>query len=319
MFSLVQLECFVAVAEELHFGAAAVRLQMTQPPLSRQIQLLERELGTLLFSRTSRKVALTPAGSALLPGARRLLDLATKTATDVRRVAGGASGTVTIGYTAMAAQSTLPVLMRRLAQELPQVTVILRELFSADQMDELLKGTIDLGLLRPLVARPGIAMRPVISEPLLVAVPDTHRLAAQGEPVALRQLAHEPFLMYSPSVARYFHDLVLTLFVSAKVQPEIVHYAGQVQTLLSFVHAGLGVALVPASAALVTPGDVVLLPLQGGTAADAFNKVQLDVAWNEDTVNPAVHRALELLANDASGASDDADSDVDAHRSASLA
>lgn len=317
MFSLVQLECFVAVAEELHFGAAAGRLQMTQPPLSRQIQLLERELGTLLFSRTSRKVALTPAGAALLPGARRLLDLSAKTATDVRRVAGGASGAITIGYTAMAAQSTLPTLMRRIKEEMPQVTVILRELFSADQMDELLKGTIDLGLLRPLVARTGIAMRPLVSEPLLAAVPDSHPLALSGEPVPLRRLAREPFLMYSPSVARYFHDLVLTLFVTAKVQPEIVHYAGQVQTLLSFVHAGLGVALVPASAALVRPADVALLPLESGTGADAFNVVKLDVAWNEDSANPVVHRTLEFLLNDAAPISVDAQIGVDAHRSAS--
>src|SRR6188508_3061704 len=98
MFSLVQLECFVAVAEELHFGAAADRLRITQPPLSRQIQLLEREIGTLLFNRTSRRVNLTAAGQSLLPNARRILDLAAKAAVDVRRVGSGATGTLTIAY-----------------------------------------------------------------------------------------------------------------------------------------------------------------------------------------------------------------------------
>src|SRR5690349_13811233 len=108
MISLVQLECFIAVAEELHFGAAATRLKMTQPPLSRQIQQLERELSTRLFDRTSRRVALTQAGRALLPNARRLIDLAAKAVSDVRSVGEGAAGTVTIAYTAMAGQAVVP-------------------------------------------------------------------------------------------------------------------------------------------------------------------------------------------------------------------
>ena len=295
MFSLVQLECFVAVAEELHFGAAADRLRMTQPPLSRQIQLLERELGTLLFTRTSRRVALTPAGEVLVPSARRILDLASKTVADVRRVDAGASGSITIGYTAMAAQSLLPRLMRRVSAQMPEVTVVLRELFSADQIDELLKGTIDLGLLRPVAARPGIELKSLISEPLYIAVPEDHALARATDPVALASIADEPFLMYSPGVARYFHDLVLAIFVAANVQPKIVQYAGQVQTLLAFVHAGLGVALVPASSHLIAPTDVVLLPIEPDTAIDRYNQVQLDAAWSEGEANPLVPRVIDLL------------------------
>ena len=112
MFSLPQLEAFVAVAEELHFGAAAERLNMTQPPLSRQIQMLEKKLGTQLFGRTSRKVELTAAGATLLPRARQILDMCIKTDLDVRRVSSGQAGTITVGYTAIAGQSALPLMLR---------------------------------------------------------------------------------------------------------------------------------------------------------------------------------------------------------------
>ncbi|NRG43028.1 LysR family transcriptional regulator [Rathayibacter sp. VKM Ac-2835] len=315
MFSLTQLQCFVAVAEELHFGAAAARLQMTQPPLSRQIQLLERELGALLFTRTSRSVVLTGAGAALLAGARGILNLAERTTSDVRRVAAGGAGTITLGYTAMAAQSALPGLMRRLTDELPDVTVVLRELVSSNQMDELLTGTIDVGLLRPVAPRPGIALRPIFSEPLVLAVPEAHRLAARSTTATAADVAAEPFLMYSPTVARYFHDLVLTFFTTAGEHPRIVHHAGQVQTLLSFVHAGLGVALVPASAGLVLPHGLSLVPLTPGPTA--AHPVQLDAAWARDSINPLVHRTLDLLLTDAVTASDDAAVVVDVHRSAS--
>jgi DNA-binding transcriptional LysR family regulator len=171
MFTLIQLESFVAVAEELHFGAAAERLNMTQPPLSRQIQLLEKELHAQLFDRTSRRVELTAAGRTLLPSARQILDLSIKTQLDVQRVATGDAGAVTIGYTAIAGQSALPRLLRRSANEQPGVSLLLRELVSTDQMDGLVKGTVDIGLLRPIVARPGIKYRPVMQDRLVIALP----------------------------------------------------------------------------------------------------------------------------------------------------
>ena len=140
MFSLPQLEAFVAVAEELHFGAAAERLNMTQPPLSRQIQMLEKKLGTQLFGRTSRKVELTAAGATLLPRARQILDMCIKTDLDVRRVSSGQAGAITVGYTAIAGQSALPLMLRRAAEGMPGVSFVLRELVSTDQMDGLVKG-----------------------------------------------------------------------------------------------------------------------------------------------------------------------------------
>ncbi|WP_336646842.1 LysR family transcriptional regulator [Microbacterium sp. USHLN186] len=295
MISLVQLECFIAVAEELHFGAAATRLKMTQPPLSRQIQQLERELSTRLFDRTSRRVTLTHAGRALLPNARRLIDLAAKAVADVQSVGHGAAGTITIAYTAMAGQAVVPDLLRRATTELPGVTLLLRELVSLDQTEELEKGTVDVGLMRPLLARPQISTRLVFRERLTVAVPSDSPLAQHEGPLKLIDLKDEQLLMYSPSVARYFHDLLLSMFVASGVQPRIVQYAGQVPALLALVSAGLGFTLVPESAERITPDSVTLLPISKVDPSSRLNSVELDIAWNSESHNPLVERLLSLV------------------------
>ncbi|MGO2469925.1 MAG: LysR family transcriptional regulator, partial [Microbacterium gubbeenense] len=183
MISLVQLECFIAVAEELHFGAAASRLKMTQPPLSRQIQQLERELETQLFARTSRRVELTQAGRALLPSARRLIDLAAKAVADVKSVGKGAAGTLTIAYTAMAGQAVIPQLMRGASTALPDVSLLLREMVTLEQVDAIEKGTVDVGLMRPLLSRPQLMSRPVYREKLVVATMSDSPLAQRDDPV----------------------------------------------------------------------------------------------------------------------------------------
>ncbi|WP_139004380.1 LysR family transcriptional regulator [Arthrobacter crystallopoietes] len=295
MFTLIQLESFIAVAEELHFGAAAERLNMTQPPLSRQIQLLEKELHAQLFDRTSRRVELTAAGRTLLPSARQILDLSIKTQLDVQRVATGDAGAVTIGYTAIAGQSALPRLLRRSANEQPGVSLLLRELVSTDQMDGLVKGTVDIGLLRPIVARPGIKYRPVMQDRLVIALPAESPLLEEGESLPLQALSGEPLMMYSTSEARYFHDLVLRLFASAGAEPRITQYASQVPALLAFVEAGLGVTLVPASTRAFSPPGVRFREIEGPRGTQALNRVDLEVAWNENNTNPAVLKLLSLL------------------------
>lgn len=300
MFSLPQLEAFVAVAEELHFGAAAERLNMTQPPLSRQIQMLEKKLNTSLFSRTSRKVELTAAGATLLPRARQILDMCIKTDLDVRRVSSGQAGTITVGYTAIAGQSALPVLLRRAAEGMPGVSFILRELVSTDQMDGLVKGTVDIGLLRPIVGRPGVVLRPLMQDRMVVALPEGSTILGgtdvpAGQPLPLGSLDRRPLLMYSTKEARYFHDLVLRLFASAGAHANITQYASQVPALLAFVQAGLGVTLVPASAMAFAPPGVEFHEIDGRHGMQELNRVELNLAWNEETSNPAVLKLLELI------------------------
>src|SRR3954467_5429266 len=171
VFSLARLSCFIAVAEELHFGRAAERLHMTQPPLSRQIQQLEAELGVQLIDRTTRSVTLTPAGVAFLPDARRILQLAGGASLAVKRVPAGDLGTVVVGFTAASAHAVLPRLLERTREQLPDVKLDLREMVTAVQIEGLMPGGSGPGIMRPPVKRPGIVSRPLLHEQLVAALP----------------------------------------------------------------------------------------------------------------------------------------------------
>ncbi|MFD2428081.1 LysR family transcriptional regulator [Sphingobium scionense] len=171
MFELSQLRCFVAAAEELHFGRAARRLNMTQSPLSRQIQLLERILDVQLLERTSRQVSLTPAGGIFLIEARRIVRLADSAALSARRVAKGDAGRVAIGFTAVSGYNIVPRIVAQARAMLPNIELELREMVSGDQVDALLTGLVDIGFVRPPVNRHEFDSACVLHEPLFVALP----------------------------------------------------------------------------------------------------------------------------------------------------
>ncbi|HVF93825.1 MAG TPA: LysR family transcriptional regulator, partial [Sphingomonas sp.] len=171
MFELSQLRCFVAAAEELHFGRAAQRLNMTQSPLSRQIQLLERILDVTLLERTSRNVALTPAGRVFLIEARRIVRLAESAQLSARRVAKGDAGKVAIGFTAVSGYNLVPQIVAQARAALPNIDLELREMVTTDQVDALLTGLIDIGFVRPPLARQEFDTAPMLHESLVVALP----------------------------------------------------------------------------------------------------------------------------------------------------
>ena len=191
MFTLDQLRGFVAVAEELHFGRAAERLRMTQPPLSRQIQKLERSVGVQLLDRDNRTVELTTAGAAFLVEARRLLGLADGALDHVRRIHAGSAGTVRIGFTATAAFGVLPSLLNRVGAAYPEIDLELQELVTRDQLDGLLSGDLDLGLARPPFDTPTFASRLLHREALLLAVPAPTGWPGVAGPVNPGDLANE--------------------------------------------------------------------------------------------------------------------------------
>ena len=288
MFSLGRLACFIAVAEELHFGRAAERLHMTQPPLSRQIQQLEGELGVQLIDRTTRSVTLTPAGVAFLPDARRILQLAEGAALNVRRVPAGDLGTVVVGFTAASAHAVLPRLLERTREVLPDVTLELREMVSAVQMEGLMTGEIDLGMARPPLKRPGIVSRPLLHEQLVAALPAAHPLAGLGRQLILNDLDGQDVIMYSPVEARYFNELLISTFTIAGATPRYVQFVTQVHTMLVLVRSGIGIALVPASATTLHPEGVVFRSI----GAFRERPVELDAAWRSDSSNPALLRLL---------------------------
>ncbi|HEY5841115.1 MAG TPA: LysR substrate-binding domain-containing protein [Mycobacterium sp.] len=288
MFSLARLSCFIAVAEELHFGRAAERLHMTQPPLSRQIQQLENELGVVLIDRTTRSVTLTPAGVAFLPDARRILQLAEGAALTVKRVPAGDLGTVVVGFTAASAHAVLPRLLDKAREQLPDVQLELREMVTAAQIEGLMTGELDLGMARPPLKRPGLVSRPLLHEQLIAAVPSAHPLAALPRQLTLTDLDGQDVIMYSPVEARYFNELLISTFTIAGATPRYVQYVTQVHTMLVLVRSGIGIALVPASAATLHPNDVVF------RSVGAFRErpVELDAVWRGDSTNPALLRLL---------------------------
>ncbi|SEB94922.1 transcriptional regulator, LysR family [Burkholderia sp. WP9] len=288
---LNHLRCFVAVAEELHFGRAAARLCMTQPPLSRQIHLLEETLGFILFARTSRSVRLTPAGSVYYGDAVRILRLGEQAVESARRVARGDAGQVTLGFTAVSGYQLMPELLAAARACLPGIKVVLKEMVTEQQVRALATQDIDLGILRCQFARPGLEYCLIAREPLLLALPAAHPLA-QHEAIAASDLEGGPFVMYSEEGGKYFHDRISGLMSAAGVRPDYVQFIDQTHTIVALVHAGIGVAIVPASAQKLCFRDIVFRELW---LDDAY--AEIDFAWSADQTNPAVenfrHFALE--------------------------
>ncbi|GGY98210.1 LysR substrate-binding domain-containing protein [Streptomyces poonensis] len=291
MFTLAQLTSFVTVAEELHFTRAAERLNMTQPPLSRQIQLLENELGVQLLDRTNRTVRLTPAGRAFLVEARRILRQSEHATLAVRRVATGEAGAIAVGFTAASAYSALGDLLKTARAALPGVEIVLQELVTRDQLKALSEGSLDLGLIRPSAAGADLATRAAVREGLLAALPAEHPKAAAHGPVRIEDLEGEDFLMYSPIEARYFHELLISVFRAAHVRPVFTQYLAQVHSILNLVNGGWGIALVPEAAARTRYGGIVFRQL----ALPDPQPVELNFVWRKNNDNPALDALLRHL------------------------
>ncbi|AJP05152.1 LysR substrate-binding domain-containing protein [Streptomyces leeuwenhoekii] len=291
MFTLAQLTSFVAVAEELHFTRAAERLNMTQPPLSRQIQLLENELGVHLLDRTNRTVRLTPAGRAFLIEARRILRQSEHAALAVRRVSTGEAGAIAVGFTAASAYSALGDLLETARAALPGVEILLQELVTRDQLKALSEGSLDLGLIRPSTTGADLTSRTAVREGLLAALPAGHPLAALEGPMRIEDFDGEDFLMYSPIEARYFHELLISIFRIARARPVFTQYLTQVHSILALVNGGWGIALVPETAARMRYGGVVFRQV----GLPDPNPVELDLVWRRNNDNPALHALLRHL------------------------
>ncbi|KAA9152088.1 LysR family transcriptional regulator [Amycolatopsis acidicola] len=288
-FSFGQLQGFVAVAEERHFGRAAERLSMTQPPLSRQIQKLEHAVGARLLERDSRGVRLTAAGEAFLVDARRLLTLAGRAPDLARRVAAGLAGSIRIGFTGASAFGVLGEVLNTISDRLPDLRLELSELVTGDQITALGDGEIDLGLARPPFDGEIFSSRPVHREPLVLCVPEGHRLAKLGRPATAADLESEQLITYSPDRARYFHELVIRLLPVA--HHNVAHAVSQIHTVIWLVAARRGIAFVPASATRMTVDGVRWLELAGFPE----NPVELHLLWAKHSTNPALSTVLKAL------------------------
>ncbi|MEV6301916.1 LysR family transcriptional regulator [Actinoplanes sp. NPDC051861] len=290
-YTLEQLRGLVAVAEELHFGRAAARLRMTQPPLSRQIQKLEAAVGAQLLERDNRRVALTPAGVAFLGDARRILAIAEEAPELAQRVSSGFRGVIRLAFTSASTFGILGRLLNELEQRLPEVHIELYEMVTREQIAALAGEDIDLGLARPPFDPDMFGSRVLLREPLMLAVQEGHPLNILTRPLEPRDLHGEPLIFHSQQKARYFYDLVVSMVPLA--QERVVHSVSQVLTMLWLVSAGRGVAFVPASARLVGVPGVEYLPL----ATPIRDPVELHLLWPHHSSNPALERVLQVLDN----------------------
>ena len=293
---LRHLRYFVAVAEERHFGRAASRLHMAQPPLSQQIRRLEAELGVTLLHRTTRSVELAAAGEVLLARAREILAAVDGATEDTRRAARGEFGRLAIGFTGSATYALLPRLAAALRSGLPGVVLDLRgELLTPAQVAGLLDRTLDLGVLRPPVRERALAVEVVRSDPLIVVLPQAHPLAA-ADAVPLEELAGEPFVVYPSHFRSVVHDAVEETCAAHGFLPNVALEVSETATLVSFVAAGLGVSLVPESVRHMNVDGAVYRPLAGDAAA-----VELALAWRRDDVTAVLERALAIIRGDLRG------------------
>jgi DNA-binding transcriptional LysR family regulator len=290
MFELAQLRCFTTVATELNFRRAAERLNMTQPPLSRQIQLLEHHLGVDLFTRSTRSVALTAAGRAFFIEAQTLLEHAQQAALAARRIAEGDIGSVTISFVGSAVYEFLPKVIAEARLNQPHVKISLTEMNTYSQHEALRARRIDLGIVRAPLLQAGYETECLVREPFVLAVPGSHPLASAAA-VSVQDLDAQPFLMYSHSAYPPFNELLTGTLRSAQVAPEYVQWLGSSLTILALVNAGMGLALVPRCATNVVFKNVVFRDIDLGEGVQS----ELHLVWRSDNDNPACMMLLEAI------------------------
>jgi DNA-binding transcriptional LysR family regulator len=280
---LRQLRYFVAVAERLHFGRAAEALHISQPPLSRAIRALEDELGVPLFTRTRRRVELTPQGARLLEEARRVTGHLERTVHELRAMPAGGHARLRLGFVSLADYGVLPELLKGFKTARPGVRLALREMLSPEQAAALGAGELDFGLLLPPVTgEAGLEHIVVQRERFVAALPSRHRLARDGGRLTVSELAGEPFVMVPREIAPGLYDIVHGLAARAGIPLNVAQEAIQMQTVVSLVSSGLGVAIVPASVANLGRRGVVYREL-----ADRHPRLDLWLAWPRGTLAAA--------------------------------
>ncbi|MER6401207.1 LysR family transcriptional regulator [Kitasatospora sp. NPDC001603] len=284
---LHQLHAFAVLAEELHFGRAAERLGIAQPPLSQQIRRLEAKVGHPLFTRAPGPVALTAAGQELLPAARHALDEVAAALSAARAVADGEAGRIRIGFSGSLALSVLPGLLRAYHDRYPAVEMEIREMTTAVQVTALHERVIDLGLLREPPDEPGLMNETILSEEFVAVLPRSHPLAARRV-VPVEALAGEPFVLLPRSAGPTVLDRILHLCRDAGFEPRLGQRAVEWQTVSALVEAGLGVSLAPASIRRIRLKGVAYRRIEPNTT-----RTTVAMTWRRDDRNPLVARFLE--------------------------
>lgn len=287
---LRHLKYFVTVADELHFGRAAERLGISQPPLSQQIHALELRLGAKLFERKGRGIVLSNAGSALLPRARGILTQAERAAESVARSARGELGELHLGLMSSGPFTfVVPRVLARFRERLPDVRLVIHEMATSHQIEALEQGVLDVGVIRPDALPDSIKSIELFKDSLTVVMHSSNPLAAITGPIDVRELANEDFIFYQRNLAVRLYDEVIALCTKAGFNPHILYEVRELPTIIGLISGGFGVAVLPGSVQRMTVENVVYRPVIGMEAATAVWAIHRN---NDD--NPMVRAFLEI-------------------------
>jgi DNA-binding transcriptional LysR family regulator len=287
---LRHLRYFVAVAEELHFTRAAQRLGLGQPPLSQQIQQLEAELGSPLFKRLPRGVALTETGMAFFFDAKAILAQVERATRNVQRIARGDQGAITIGMINSAPfHPRVQLILREYREQFRAVSLKLTEGSTPDLAKAVLAGTIDAAFVRPLISDdPGLVVETLFDEDLLIALPSNHPLGKQ-KTLPVSALAREPFVMFSREVGSGLYDEIIAACRHGGFSPRIEQEASQVTSIVNLVAAGLGVSMVPASMRQINSDGVIYKRID-----DPAPKARMSLVYRENYQSASMTHLITL-------------------------
>ena len=294
---LRHLHYFIAVAEELHFSRAAERLCISQPPLSQQIRALEDELGVKLFERTKRQVHLTEAGKAFLERACLVLAQLEQAIEVTQRIGRGEVGRLTIGFVGSATYTVLPDILSIFREQFPNVELRLREMTTSGQIQALHHKQIDVGIVRSAIDEPGLSVKCILQESIILALPENHPFSDQTS-ISLHALADESFILFPAKMGPVFYEQIINTCQQAGFSPKVAQEAVQMQTIIGLVAAGLGIAFVPASLQNFHRSGVVYRPIQKQTS-----KTGLYLTWRQHDSSPVVQAFLSLVRETTNGES----------------
>jgi DNA-binding transcriptional LysR family regulator len=292
LMELRHLRYFSTVASEFHFGRAAEKLHISQPPLTKQIQDLEKELGFDLFTRTKRSVTLTPAGQAFLVEVNRIFQQLDRAIDIGGKTSRGELGQISIGFVGSATYNILPVMLQQFHDRYPNVQIELHELTTDRQLIWLREGKIDIGLIRPPILELDLATQIIFAESFVVALPINHHLA-MAESLDLSVLATEPFILFPRELAPGLYDSIIAICQAAGFSPQVVQQCIQMQTIVSLVSANMGVSILPESIQEAQRQGVVYKLIRSGSLS-VEKLATIAIVWRLNDDSPTMNRLLEI-------------------------
>ena len=287
-----KLRYAVALAEELNFTRAARRCNISQPPLSRAIADLEGNVGVKLFERDKHHVSITAAGEHFVTKAKQVIDLFENCVQETREAADGMRGALTIGFGGSMVYSVIPSLIRQFRAKAPDVSLKLRAIPVTNQLQALVEGDLDIGILRTPVSDDRVTCHHIHEEPLVVALPDEHPLALRSGDIAVSELKSSPFVTYETRLGFNYHTDLLQLCSAANFNPAIAHAAVNTEGVIGIVACGEGVAIVPASAKHLSISGATFRNLKRPPKASKLASVSFALAWNRELKSTTARQFL---------------------------